>query len=277
MPPTDTWAMPQSDRALAAAALLITRDTNLRIESFNSLAGVTLTIVARLITTGDAPSINVFQHVPNTDRSIRVADFPLTEGWLVSLQVFASVGAPRRGQCFVRASLIEGFTGATISLTTLLQGYVQDTTARAWPGSPIEASCDGAGFVRTTLGTNPAAGLDITETVPTNARWLLKAFRFTLTTSAAAANRRPTLIVDDGANEIWRVGSNVDQTATQISIYEAGAGAAFATLDARVFSLPLPVGLLLMGGYRVRTSTAAIDAGDDYAAPIYEVEEWIED
>lgn len=263
-------------RALGGAQL-ITRDTNLRIESFNSAAGVTLTIVARIQSFADDPVINVFAHVPNTDRTIKATDFPLPEGWLISLQVYANAGTPRRGQCYVRVSLIEGFTGATISMTTLVQGYVQDTSARAWPGSPIEASGDGPGFVRTTLGTNPAAGLEISETVPTNARWLLKTFRFPLTTSAVVANRRPTLIIDDGANELWRVGSNVDQAASQISIYEAGAGAAFATLDARVFSLPLPVGLLLMGGYRIRTSTAAIDAGDDYAAPIYGVEEWIED
>jgi hypothetical protein len=34
---------------------------------------------------------------------------------------------------------------------------------------------------------------------------------------------------------------------------------------------------VLAEGYRIKTSTAAIDAGDDYAAPIYSVEEWIED
>lgn len=278
MPATNTDALiARTDRALAAAAMLVTRDTNLRIESFNSLAGVTLTIVARMIATGDEPSIAVYTHTPNTDRTIKTSDFVLPEGWLLSLMVYASAGAPRRGQCFVRASLIEGFTGATINTATLLQGYVQDTTARAWPGSPIEASCDGAGYVRTIVGTNPAAGLEISETVPTNARWELRTFIAQLVASAAAANRRPTLLFDDGANVFWRVNSNVNQVAGETSIYQAAIGAPFATLDARVYALPLPARLPLMGGYRVRSSTAAIDVGDDYAAPIYEVEEWIED
>lgn len=263
-------------RALGGAQL-VTRDTNLRIDSFNGAAGVTLTIVARLIGFDGEPVTNIFTHTPLTTRLIKTETFPLGEGWLLSAQVYASVGTPKRAQCFVRLSLVQGFTGATLSEATLLQNYVSDTNAIAWPGSPIIASTEGPGFVRGIVGANPAAGVEIAETVPANTRWLLKAFRFQLQASAAAANRRPTLIIDDAVNELWRVNSNVNQVATELSVYQAGAGAPFATLDTRIYALPLPFGLLLSEGYRVRTSTAAIDAGDDYAAPIYTVEEWIED
>jgi len=278
MPPavTPADAIVTPARALGGAHYL-TADSDLRIDSFNSAAGVTLTIAVRMLgLDGQLVSI-ALPHTPLTTRLIKTENFRLREGWLLSAQVFASAGTPKRGQCFVRLSLIRGLTGAISSEATILQSYVQDTTAPAFPGSPIVHSSEGPGVLRTIVGTNPAVGVEIAETVPTNARWRLQAFRFQLVASGTVANRRPTLIIDDGANEIWRQNSNVDQTAGQTSVYEAAPGVSFSTIDVRTYSLPLPIGLVLAEGYRIRTSTAAIDAGDDYAAPIYSVEEWIED
>lgn len=255
----------------------LTADSDLRIDSFNSAAGVTLAITLRVLGTDGQVESMTLAHTPLTTRLIKTDNYRLREGWLLSAQISASGGTPRRGQCFVRLSLIRGLSGAIGSEATILQGYVQDTTALAYPGSAIVHSSEGPGLIRTIVGTNPAAGLEIAETVPANTRWRLQAFRFQLVASAAAANRRPTLIIDDGANEIWRQNSNVNQVASETSVYEAAPGASFTTIDVRIYTLPLPIGLMLAEGYRIRTSTAAIDAGDDYAAPIYSVEEWIED
>lgn len=258
-----------------ATALYVTGEDHLRLTSFNGLADVALVVEGRFVDcTGRLVPFSE-RHVPNTDRTAATSTYTLGEGWLCNVQVRASAAAPLQGQTFVVLELVRGRTGAIQPLGCVLQGYLTSTQRLAWPGSPLRASVDGAGVVRTILGTDPAAGVEIAETVPAGVRWALRSVRFTLTTDATAANRRPTFIIDDGANEIWRVNSNVDQTATQISIYEAGAGAPFATLDARVFSLPLPVGLELLEGYRLRTSTAAIVAGDNYSAPVYQVEEWI--
>lgn len=272
----------QSASALTPARALghshfLTADSDLRIDSFNSAVGVILTIALRILgMDGQVESI-ALAHTPLTTRLIKTENYRLREGWLLSAQVIASTGSPRRGQCFVRVSLIRGLSGASISEATVLQGYVMDTNAIAWPGSAIRGSAEGPGVIRSIVGTNPAAGLEISEVVPANTRWRLQSFRFQLVASVAAANRRPTLIIDDGANELWRQNSNVNQVASETSVYEAAAGASYTTIDARTYSLPLPSGLVLAEGFRIRTLTAAIDAGDDYAAPIYSVEEWIED
>lgn len=268
-------AAPARPALVDAAALYVTGEDNLRVTSFNGVAGVELAIEGRFLDAAGRVVPLAERHVPNTDRTAATSIITLGEGWLANLQVRASVGSPLQGQAFVLVELVRGHRGGIQPLATLVQGYASSTQRLAWPGSPLASSVTGSGAVRTILGTDPAAGVEITETVPAGVRWALRSFRFTLTTSAAAANRRPTLIIDDGANEIWRVNSNVDQTATQISQYLAGVGAPFATLDVRVFSLPLPVGLALLAGYRLRTSTAAIQAGDDYAAPVYQVEELI--
>jgi hypothetical protein len=263
-------------RALGGAQL-ITRDTNLRINSFNSASGVALTIVARSIGFDGAPIVDSFAHAPNTDRSIKSEMFLLSEGWLVSLQVYASSGTPRRGQCFVRADLIQGFTGAVFSLATILQGYVQDTTALAYPGSDIIGSTRDRGVIRSITGTNPAAGVEISETVPTNARWNLLAFHFTLVVDATVASRSTSIVFDDGAANYTRVDANVLQTASQTNVFTAAQSLGFSTSIGASRHIPIPAGLHLVGGHRIRTLTGNLQAADDYGAPQYLVEEWIED
>jgi hypothetical protein len=81
----------------------------------------------------------------------------------------------------------------------LLQGYVTDTSRLSFPGSPIRSSIEGPGVLRSITGTNPAANAEISETVPTNARWRVHAIRFTLVTDANVANREVALTLDDGA------------------------------------------------------------------------------
>jgi len=263
-------------RALGGAQL-ITRDTNLRINSFNSASGVGLTIVARSIGFDGAPIVDSFAHTPNTDRSIKSETFLLSEGWLVSLQVYASSGTPRRGQCFVRADLIQGFTGAVFSLATVLQGYVQDTTALAYPGSELVASIRGRGVIRSITGTNPAAGVEISETVPTNARWRVISMYAQLVTSAVVAARLVNVIIDDGTNTVFRYGTGASQAASQTVNYPFFGGGFVDATGGNPRAIPLPPDLLLMGGYRFRTTTTLLDAGDDWTAPQMLIEEWIED
>jgi hypothetical protein len=263
-------------RAIGGAHL-ISRDTNLRVHSFNSASGVTLTVVARMLGYDGQPVVCVFDQVPNTDRSIKSTIFALGEGWLVSVQAFASAGSPRRGQCFGRVELVEGLTGAVISLTPLLQGYIQDTTVRAWPGSTIDASTEGPGIIRSIAGTDPAAGVEISETVPTNARWRPLSVWFALTTSAVVANRTPRIVLDDGTTEYYRAGSGVQQTASGTLVYQASSAPISAGTGGGSNMFGLPFGLIMLGGHRIRTSTVALDVGDNYASPQLLVEEWIED
>lgn len=256
-------------------ALYVSGEDHLRVTSFNGTAGVELAIEGRFLDYEGRVVPLVERHIPNVDRTAATSLITLGEGFLSNVMVRATAGSPLGGSCFVVVELVRGRLGALQPLACLLQGYASANQRLAWPGTMFAGSTQGSGLVRSIVGTDPAAGVEILETVPAGARWSLRSFRFVLVASAAVANRRPTLIIDDGANELWRVNSNVNQIANETSTYEAGAGAPFATLDVRVYSLPLPVGLVLPAGARIRTSTAALDAADNYAAPQYLIEEWI--
>lgn len=252
-------------------------DDQVRVTSFNAAAGVTLAIEGRFLGQDGFPNVFAERHVPNTDRSAGTSTFSIGEGFLLNLMVRASGGSPRRGQCFVLLELVRG-RGATLTpMMGLLQGYVTDTSRVFWPGMPAAESASGPGNIRSVTGTNPAAGAEISETVPTNARWRLMALGATLVTSAAVGNRTPTLVVDDGAAEIGGSYTNLNHTASTTIRYMFGdTGTAPTQAGGRSLG-PLFGPIVLPAGARIRTVTASIDVADDWGAPTMLIEEWIED
>lgn len=262
-------------RALAGAQLITPR-TNLRISSYNAAAGVTLKVIARIMTFQGQITYNEFDHIPNTDRSQKQTTAPLVEGWLVSIQTYASAGTPRRGQCFVRVELVQGDTGALVSVTTLLQNYVESKHAINWPGSPLVSSVDGPGCLRSITGTDPAAGVEISETVPAGARWRPISIASLFTTSATVATRVIAWVIDDGANNVLATLDVQSQVASQAVTHSLAALGNALGASAVVGTACLPALMTLPAGARIRTSTVLIQAGDNWNAPQMLVEEWIE-
>lgn len=120
-----------------------------------------------------------------------------------------------------------------------------------------------------TVGADPAAGAEATVTVPAGETWELESFRVTLVTSAVAANRRVTLVIDDGTNILAEIVAGLDQIASQTITYSYTADAGYETTATRsgVIQQGIPR-MLLAAGYRIRTITDNIDVGDNYGAPV---------
>lgn len=264
-------------QALSGRGLFLTGEDHLRLRSLNSAAGVTLAIEGRILRSDGVLSMLRDSHVPATDRSATTKLFRLTEGWLVDLQVRAVAGTPRRGQCFVVVELVRGFTGDVQPITTLIQGYICDTSNRAWPGSPLELSTEGPGNLRSIAGTDQAANVDISETVPTNARWRIVSIDATLVADATVANRQVAMIIDDGTTQLMRTLASVAQTASQTVVYCFAEFGVFTAVAGLIIPVPLPTGLILLQGWRITTFTVLRQAGDNWGAPRLAVEEWIED
>ncbi len=123
-------------------------------------------------------------------------------------------------------------------------------------------------------GTNPAAGSEISETM-TQTEKNLYAVRFRLVTSATVATRTVNVIIDDGTNILWQKVAGATQTASLTRDYLFVAppytdGAAFDANGLLVMTLP---NIPLLPGFRFRTTTTNIQAGDDFAAPLLFVQE----
>jgi hypothetical protein len=263
--------------AAAPSAFYCTGEEFLRVTSFGSVTSAVLSVRSRMLDLENKIHPSADRHVPNTDRTSASSDHPLGAGWLLGCEVFASTSSPRVGQVFVLVEVMRGSGAGATVLQTLVQGYVSDTSRLSWPGSLNRWSTEGAGVLRSVTGTDPAAGVEISETVPTNARWRVHGFTAQLVTSAVVASRETALVFDDGANVFVRVPAGAGQTASLTRLYSSFYAAQRNTLliDTTI-NFPLPR-LDLQGGHRLRTITTAIDGGDNWGAPQMLVEEWIED
>lgn len=130
------------------------------------------------------------------------------------------------------------------------------------------------GRIRVILGTNPAAGAEVLETVPAGVQWRLIAMSIELATAAAVANRYVRIGIDDGVNAYYFGGTGIAQVASTIYTYVLGPHGALSGIVSDWQYLPVQAGMILLAGHRIRTTTVNLQAADDYAAPSYMVEEW---
>lgn len=129
----------------------------------------------------------------------------------------------------------------------------------------------------------PAAGADFTFTPSATDKVLLLAVTAKLTTSVAAANRRPALALDD-QNDItyWSSDAGLPQVASLAVTYSWARGASdppsAAIVTGQRIALPIPW-LRLQPNDAVESFTLLIDAADQWSAIVYRaiVGDWWED
>lgn len=271
-------ALGPGGRILAAPfQFLLSGDEQLRVVSVNSLTGVTVAVQGyRLDPKGEKHELR-HVHTPNTDRTAASSVFPLGPGALLNLTVFAASASPSIGETFVIVQLIRGLGAAVLVMGTLLAGFVTAVQPLGWPGSPIESSLSGPGALRKVTGTDPAAGAEISETVPTGARWELLTLRVNFATDTTAIDRRPILFLDDGSTKFFHSAASTVINASNNLDYIWAGGLPLATAVSGAAPLAgLVLGAVLLAGFRIRTTTQNIQAGDNYDNPVLMVREWLE-
>jgi len=266
-------------RAIVAPfQFLLTGDDNLRVVSVNSLAGVTVAIHGYRVDEDGKKHDFVHTHVPNTNRTTSTQNFLLGSGALLNLTVFVSAGAPVRGQTYVMVQLIRGFTGATVLMGTLLAGYVTATQPLGWPGSAIEDSLTGRGNLRAFGGSAPPPGSNLTDTVPTGARWRLQSYRIVFLCDATVTGRFCRIRIIRGGVIFFSHHAGVILSAGQTNEVHFGPGlTAGAFVSGAIFShAPFPTETILLAGDQLDMIADGIQAGDTFGTSLLTVEEWLE-
>lgn len=252
-------------------------DDHLFLRVWNSAAGVSVSLRYRYLQPRFGVLAGTITLTPSTDRTANFQRVPLAEGFLLSLTLATAAGTPKRGQTFCQVGIVRGGELANEPAAVLISDYLADTVLLAWPGGMLRSSTEGPGFLRSITGTNPAAGAEFSETVPTNARWLLRAVSAVLVNSATVIGRSPSLVVDDGANIYARLQVDILQTASQTVRHTWVNGAGFTTALGGAASVSVLGQLYPTAGHRLRSLTNLLQAGDDWGAPQLFVEEWIEE
>jgi len=214
-----------------------------------------------------------FDHATNADRTRAVDTFALPD-FPIFLQASPSTAPVRRGELYVRISLLL----AGFSVGRLSAGYLTDSKTITWPPGVHEDSTSGRGLLRVISGTNPAAGNEVIEIVPTNARWRLLSLGVGFVTDATVASRQVRLRITDGTQEIALVPATASQAESTTRSYWFVAGYPNTPgLQSGVVYSFIPTDYFIPQGGTIETKTANLQAGDNYGTPILVVEEWIEE
>ena len=130
-------------------------------------------------------------------------------------------------------------------------------------------------YLRVVPQAAPAAGSEFVVASGGGTYWRLISLRFILTTDANAANRIVTLLADDNSDAFWQNGISGAQVATTAQAYSVTTGANNFGAGAAIRPIGWPdAGLWLYPGWRLRSLTEAIQAGDQYSDIVALVEEF---
>ncbi|MBA7480324.1 hypothetical protein ES707_15775 [subsurface metagenome] len=246
----------------------------IEIRSWCSVADVVLGIHGLILTPQGIVQEISEVHSPNSDRSEASSLYFMSEGFLLHLQVRIESCALLPGECFVSVHVVRGLAGAGVRVSTLFADYITPLVSPTYPVSGINQSTAGVGAVRSITGTDPAAGVEISEVVPANAKWEILAVRFTLVTLAVAGDRIVHLHLDDGTDTFADICVTTVHAASTTKIYNFANFGSTQLAPTDCLYIPLPP-FLLLEGYRIRTETEAIAIDDDFSAPQLLVQEWL--
>ncbi len=266
----------QTERVRPPAELYVGRDDRLLVTAVNAIPGAKIYVTVRLLLPNGQISSNDYVYTPASDRAIYAWQIPLVESFLLSATISPS-GAVRSGGLWARCMLVRGAGLGESWPQILAAGYLARQSALAWPYPRYQNPCEGPGWMRLIDGTDPAAGVSIAETVPTGARWKLVSVLAWLATSAVAGDRHVSLDLSSPAGVWLRIPPAIIQPASQTYYYTWAIGVnPYTSTLVGLVARPLPDQLTLTPGQQFIVQCGGMLAGDDFGAPRYLVEEWVE-
>jgi hypothetical protein len=251
-------------------------EDSLRLRGWTGTTGLTIAAILRWMRP-DGLIIPLRYELPVTSNRVTTQlVIALGEGYLLSAQIGIITQGAGATQTFAALYLERAGSGAAGFVQVLCSGTIRLNGSITYPGGRTDLPTDGRGYMISVQQANPGAGADWTMTVPTNARWRLNSLNAQFVTAVAVATRIPAFIIDDGANVLFEVEPVVGELAASTEQYSLCPGGGSQD-GANVSSvLPLPGDFFLHAGWRIRTSTAAIQAADQWSNIWAGVEEWID-
>jgi len=252
------------------------RNTDLELIVWNSDTNATTARVQYRMLLPNGDVVDRRQNLTITsDRVQNISIFSPGTGWLISALVSIPGAQPFRGQTYCTLIVRNIKDGANTGV--LFQGYVTGSEFPSYPQKTNDASYSGKGAIRHITGTDPAAGNDWLETVPTNAVWEIISVMIDLVTNATIGNRGIRFEVTDGTTKLIRIGKPANQAATTTQTYLYTTAGFQIDSESSFHHQGLPQGLCLPQGFTIGSQATGFQAGDNFGAPHLIVKEWIQE
>lgn len=213
---------------------------------------------------------------PTSDRAVTAATQHFGAGFLLSCVVSLTSGSANRGQCYVRAQIQRSAGTPAIKLHGVVGGYVTDDYSPSFPYGSTQGPLEGSGYLRHVTGTDPAVGGDVSELVPTGARWAVLSVAVNLAVDATVVNRyvgcdfyRATFYLTSVISTQAQVANSPRQYLFMPDVEHLYV----AATAQEIIAIPQ---VSLAAGDEIAMYAVGMAAGDDFGAPDLYVEEWIE-
>jgi hypothetical protein len=258
-------------------ALYMGKNDTIFVSVLNSDPQMTQVTVSYRILTPDGIIQVSFNTLGPVNATRAFQDFQLSpgEGFLLGVNVDGAAFNGQRGRTYIGVAIARGNPPSTIVYHALIEAYLGAGIGPSWPTPYVENTLSGQGWLHANVGTVPVAGANISELVPLGARWRLRAARFSLTTSAAVGNRQVQVSLFDAApHEFYRSVVVFNQAPGSTVTYSVSDTLQAVGIGGDT-QLVIPRDAMLDAGFKWTTTTAGIDVADQFTAPTYQVEEWL--
>jgi len=256
---------------------LLTGTETLRVLTMPLGTGATFTLQSRQYRKAtDDTQVSEHQLRGTVVGNTQVSDIPLTAGALLNVRLSLTPASIRTGQVWAEVHLVQGQTGSTKIIGTLMQGYMGGDVALAWPGSAIQSLHDGRGYI---TADEPAfvAATVYRLTIGNSLRYRVISGTYDVIASAVVADRFAFVRVERAGGIVVFEGAGAGPiTAGQTARVSFGAGMTATGVTALlVWHLPFPSDLELDPGDRITIYVGNTQAGDIISAPTFLVRVWL--
>lgn len=173
-------------------------------------------------------------------------------------------------------SLDQGRIYASVSLLVngvylqqLCSGLVYWSHGISYPSTFTPDSRPNGGEIRIISTANPAAGAQISQSVPSGETWKIKAVSFSLVNAAIAASRRVHIRFDYIGSGVLDFFSDIDQLTGETRKYTcAPVSPVSDSLDDNDIIIPIPADIVLQPDCAITTTVTNMQATDDFGSAV---------
>ncbi len=190
-----------------------------------------------------------------TTQTFGLSDVP------IMITVKDAANALEQGSAFVTLSLL--VNGDIVQQLT--SGYIYAQKALSWPNTQQVDLRPGGGKLSNFVGSDPAAGAEISETVPNGEVWKIKNMQTFLTTNATVGTRRPKFIIAPPVGPAHYLFAAFDQTASTGFAYIIEAlGNEQDEVDGDIIKVLMPNEIIAPAGTVISTEINGGTVGDNW-------------
>lgn len=261
---------------VGSPAIYVTRQDNLLVTAYNTLAGLDVTLRTRTLSPNGEITPGEFTFTPTADRTFQVMRPDLSVGWLLSVLAIPSLATLKQGACYVTIGLQRNVPGQFDAFEILAQGYLTSSNFIAWPKADSRTPTEGAGRLFSESIANPGANTNFSYTVPANTRQKIHNLYFTFT-EVGGVNATPLLwILPNGAQYGYYLFTTVVvNAATHTYTYAISTNT--WVYNAGLYSVCWLPDVVLPAGAVIQSSVSGMGGGDNFTNILLFIEEWLEE